>query len=401
MRPFRSKSTVLVATAAAVAVSGSIAVAGLPSSKTDVRGCVAKKSGALRIVGERTKCGRGERAVKLATDGDRGPAGPRGAQGLAGPAGPAGTAGAPGAPGPTGAAGPKGDPGPAGPPGPPGEAPGKHQAIVGTVTVGASSSTEITFPVVGWSYGTSATCTTDGGTGSSCVGKLDRLTVVRRTDEHTAALFSDLLADRRYQRLELAMRDGTAEPHRRLRLVSTRIERVEYETDDATGDRLETVTFQVMGSPGSAGTIDLTRPAGWPAPPPVTKPAIGSLTLTVGPTTRTIPIYDHQFEAVVLASGAGGAGTPKPNVSEFEVVKALDDDTKPLLEDAFTGRLRPTATVRLFAPGTTDVATTFALGEVRIAKSRIAADGTPGAPAPLEALRLAAASHAAERTAAR
>ena len=81
-----------------------------------VHSCV-KSSGAVRIVGARSKCHRGERALDWpkSARGARGAPGLSGPPGARGPTGLAGPKGAPGAPGPPGVAGPTGGRGPTGP----------------------------------------------------------------------------------------------------------------------------------------------------------------------------------------------------------------------------------------------------------------------------------------------
>jgi hypothetical protein len=87
-----------------------------------VHSCV-KSSGAIRIVGARSKCHRGERALDWpksargarGAPGLSGPPGARGPTGLAGPTGATGAPGPPGAAGPTGTRGPTGATGPTGP----------------------------------------------------------------------------------------------------------------------------------------------------------------------------------------------------------------------------------------------------------------------------------------------
>jgi Collagen triple helix repeat (20 copies) len=95
-----------------------------------VHSCV-KSSGALRIVGARSKCHRGERALDWpkSARGARGAPGLSGPPGARGPTGVAGPKGAPGAPGPPGAAGPTGARGPTGPTGPVGTVSSVDRAI--------------------------------------------------------------------------------------------------------------------------------------------------------------------------------------------------------------------------------------------------------------------------------
>ena len=67
------------------------------AATTQVRGCVSKKSGTLRVLKARGHCRRRERALTWniqGPTGPRGPAGPEGTKGPAGEAGPRGPAGA-------------------------------------------------------------------------------------------------------------------------------------------------------------------------------------------------------------------------------------------------------------------------------------------------------------------
>jgi hypothetical protein len=136
-----TKTTSLAAASAVLALAvggGAFASAqGESGSAPDgeIKACVTKKSGRLRLVDDASDCNRRERFVSWSTTGSpgppgaQGPAGPAGEPGAAGPQGPAGPAGAdgadgengaPGERGPAGADGQDGQDGPAGPPGPPG-----------------------------------------------------------------------------------------------------------------------------------------------------------------------------------------------------------------------------------------------------------------------------------------
>lgn len=134
-----------IALAACALLAVGSATAAVDAEESTLRACVKKSGGAMRLVGDRAKCGKTERLVEWSTGaaGPAGPAGPPGAAGApgpaganglngepgaAGPAGLAGVVGADGAPGPRGeqgapgAAGERGAAGPPGPPGPPGPA---------------------------------------------------------------------------------------------------------------------------------------------------------------------------------------------------------------------------------------------------------------------------------------
>ena len=96
----RAAMVAVVTTMGAMGVA--YAVSATPGNRV-LRGCVNRRSGALRLVAGHAKCRRRERSVVW---------------NKRGPVGAAGAAGAPGAPGATGAAGPKGDTGATGPAGP-------------------------------------------------------------------------------------------------------------------------------------------------------------------------------------------------------------------------------------------------------------------------------------------
>lgn len=68
-----------------------------------IHACVKKKGGAVRVVGAKTKCKKGENKLSWNT---AGPAGPPGLRGLLGATGATGATGAPGATGATGPMGP-------------------------------------------------------------------------------------------------------------------------------------------------------------------------------------------------------------------------------------------------------------------------------------------------------
>ena len=114
---------------AVVSVSGSPQAAPFEPTASDIRACVDRATGDMRIPRTIRPCYQRERTLVWSVAGPVGPQGQSGAQGPEGPAGPQGPAGnqggrgpagAPGEPGPTGAAGPQGDPGPVGPTGPAG-----------------------------------------------------------------------------------------------------------------------------------------------------------------------------------------------------------------------------------------------------------------------------------------
>jgi hypothetical protein len=102
---YKSGVAVLVAGGAIAAVAGGIAYATSGQSSSQVVACVAKKNGAARIVGAKTRCKKSERRVswnRRGVRGVRGAAGPAGPTGATGPQGPVGAKGETGAQGPPG-----------------------------------------------------------------------------------------------------------------------------------------------------------------------------------------------------------------------------------------------------------------------------------------------------------
>lgn len=97
---------ILAASILALVAVGEAAIASIPDAKGILHGCVAKRSGALRVVDSARRssagrCRRSEKSVTWGKQGTRGPAGSQGVPGPTGSAGPSGEPGAPGAPGPT------------------------------------------------------------------------------------------------------------------------------------------------------------------------------------------------------------------------------------------------------------------------------------------------------------
>ena len=125
-----SYANVMATIAVVLAVGGGSFAIAQSGSKGTIRGCVNKKSGVLRALGNPgKKCRRSERSISWNVEGPAGAPGvagapgAKGADGAAGAAGPAGpkgadgTNGAPGPTGPKGADGTNGAPGPTGPKG--------------------------------------------------------------------------------------------------------------------------------------------------------------------------------------------------------------------------------------------------------------------------------------------
>jgi hypothetical protein len=103
-------SYAVVAAVSGLAVSG-MAVAAKKPSSGQIKGCYAKKSGALRVAMGGKRCKRVERKITWTKNGIRGARGVRGARGLKGETGPRGATGTAGATGANGAPGTPGSPG--------------------------------------------------------------------------------------------------------------------------------------------------------------------------------------------------------------------------------------------------------------------------------------------------
>ncbi len=118
MRPLKHyPRKIVVPTVAAVAVTGAIAVAAIPSASGTINACYATgglNKGNVRIVDEGVACRSGELAISWNQKGQKGDTGAAGAAGGKGDKGDTGAAGAAGAVGAAGAAGAKGDKGDAG-----------------------------------------------------------------------------------------------------------------------------------------------------------------------------------------------------------------------------------------------------------------------------------------------
>jgi hypothetical protein len=122
MQKIRSRTLLLVATAALVVAAGA-GYAAIPSSSGAVEGCYERITGVLRVID--TEAGKSCKSFEnpitwsvqgpagaMGPAGPQGPAGAAGEKGAAGPAGPAGPQGAQGLQGPQGAQGPQGLRGP-------------------------------------------------------------------------------------------------------------------------------------------------------------------------------------------------------------------------------------------------------------------------------------------------
>ena len=103
-------------TGAALLAGGAMAVGAIPSSSGTINACYSKKSGAMRIVDTKEKCGKKETRLTWNEKGVKGDAGATGAAGAQGPMGPTGP-GSSALTGTPGSAGAKGPPAQRGPPG--------------------------------------------------------------------------------------------------------------------------------------------------------------------------------------------------------------------------------------------------------------------------------------------
>ena len=80
----------VAATVALVFCTAGLALGAIPGRNGTIKGCYAKRSGALRVISDRKRCRRGERTLSwnqrgpVGLTGRTGPSGLRGAQGLAG-----------------------------------------------------------------------------------------------------------------------------------------------------------------------------------------------------------------------------------------------------------------------------------------------------------------------------
>jgi hypothetical protein len=98
-----SRSALLLSTGVvAMLLVGGYALGASTSSRTTIRACANRKSGALRLAGKSGKCPRRYRKLSWSVTGPRGAAGTPGAQGGAGRDGLPGLTGPPGGPGPQG-----------------------------------------------------------------------------------------------------------------------------------------------------------------------------------------------------------------------------------------------------------------------------------------------------------
>lgn len=111
---------------AVVSVTSSTQAAPTERTSSDIRACVDRATGEMRIPRTTRPCYQRERTLTWSVTGPTGPAGPQGPPGVMGPAGTDGAPGSRGASGPAGpvgppgAIGPRGDAGPTGPQGVPG-----------------------------------------------------------------------------------------------------------------------------------------------------------------------------------------------------------------------------------------------------------------------------------------
>jgi type VI protein secretion system component Hcp len=102
-------------------------------------------------------------------------------------------------------------------------------------------------------------------------------------------------------------------------------------------------------------------------------------------------VYASDFDvAVTVASSAGGGmSAAKPKFGDLTIEKVLDSKSAALMSGILGGPTRwTTAKLELFAPGTTDVAHTYDLGNVALSSLRDRNTGQSGDTAATEDLTL-------------
>ena len=348
--------TAAAAALAATAATGGFAVAA--SQDDGYKGCVHKKSGALRVVSEGKKCRPTERTIEF------GATGPAGATGAPGPQGPAGAAGPQGPAGATGPQGPAGAEGPQGPAGPSGAAPAPHQVVVGRATF--DGPTRFTFDIVGFEAESSSDCV--GTTG--CRITHAPITLVKPFDANTSVLYEWAARARRVNRVDIELRTA-AGPYRSLRLTDAVIRSLRHRSGDG---RLETLTLEAASREWRPATAD---------GPPAAGAQIGQLTLTGTGGVGPLPVHGQEW-GMTIPSGGGGIGGPRPDIDDLEVDLTADGAAGRALQDGLAlGRHYPTAKLELFAPGsTTEVAAVYELTDASIGALSLRSLGE-ASPAPL------------------
>jgi type VI protein secretion system component Hcp len=355
-----TRPSVAMALAALAAVAATSGFAVAASQDDGDKGCVHKKSGALRVIADGKKCRKRERTISFGAQGETGPAGAPGPEGAAGPQGPAGPAGQAGADGLQGATGPQGPPGPAG--GPPPE----NQVVVGTVRVDSQA---LTFDVLGFDTESDELCSTT----TSCRASHGPVTLVKRIDTVTPVLFELAAKGRHFTRVDVQLKTAaSSDPYRVLRLNDAVVTGTEHERG---ADGLERITLDAA----TREWVSLRDGAAAPGP---AGPQVGRLTL---PGLPSLPVQDHAWGMTVAATAGGGAGggAAKPNLRSLEVDFSADAPTgRELLLALTAGKTYETAKLELFEEGSTTVAHEYLLEGVRLKSLGLQSLGERS-PAPL------------------
>ena len=302
-----------------------------------VSACYAKKGGALRIA---SHCKKSEKPIRL---------------GAAGPVGAPGAAGAPGATGATGAQGVKGDPGPAAP-----VPPTPHSTLVGSVSIAQTTSTTdpIVSDVYGYELGGAKGGGGSGGPGGGSPATFDPVLLYVPAGPSLPALFNALARGTSFQRLTLTVGSRTI----RLKDVSL----TELTRAEAGIYRLELIF-------GTLESLEGTTPA--PAGTP-----IGELDVkkASGDVPTTVPVYDASWSVAhaVVPGGGGGSGSSRPDFGDLVVTHGVDAASALQLDPGLTGTRLNGVTLRLYAPGTRNVAETYTLEDAVIDAFRQYDDGT-------------------------
>jgi type VI protein secretion system component Hcp len=387
-RMFVSATAVLIAVGA---LSGG-ASAGAATTPTVINACYSKLLGVLRVVTPPlSNCLFTESPLSWNTVGPAGPAGPQGSLGPVGPKGPQGatgpqgntgpqgqqgTTGATGAQGPqgqTGAQGPQGDRGPAGSAGGP---PAQNVRVVGSLTVGDSSSSDapLMFDVLGFSWGAKNPANIGSASGGAGAGKVTFTTfeVVKKVDANSPALLLDAASGTAIDQVQLTITDpqgGTAT----LTLHPAFLASVEQQAPASGGNpALETVKFTV-----GAGSVDVDPSFSDSGADPV----LGQLTVPDQAASAPLTALDWSATNPVTVGGATGSGAGKVNFSDVSVTKALDPETPTLFGDLAAGQNLPSV-------GVTTTASSLALSPAVVTSDTLSDDGT-GDGGPVETVTFA------------
>jgi type VI protein secretion system component Hcp len=278
------------------------------------------------------------------------PRGPAGPQGPPGPQGPQGPAGAQGAQGPAGAVPP-----------PPAEA----TPLAGRLTITDPGQPAISFPVLSSSFGASYEPPLSGGAGGGS-GKavFSDLTVVKPPDSSAHELLKAVTSGKHFPsaRLELSA-PGSASVRHTLELGETTV--TGFQVDGSEGRRVQVVSL-LAADPASVSTNPPRLLFSGAAPAlPIGERKIGELRSAELNGGQPIDLYSDSLGITTPPSGGvgGGGGSPKPSLSGFNVVKALDGTSADMLTRLKAGTHFPTVEIKLLQPGTTSVYSTYTLSD--------------------------------------